>query len=81
MRQPPYCCAEYPECLHRVEADRQSLRKQQARAVMPLIGPLIDEWDGLPNDVTSLPELKGLRRHMGKLHRAIEDSPPSGEVK
>ena len=29
------------------------LRKRQATTVMPLIGPLLDAWDDLPNDVKS----------------------------
>ena len=35
-------------------ADQPSLvadRREQADAIMPLIGPLIDAWDGLPSDV------------------------------
>lgn len=29
------------------------LRGEQAKRVMPLIGPLLDAWDNVPNDVMS----------------------------
>ena len=32
----------------------EQLRAQQARLVMPFIGPLLDAWDELPNDIRSL---------------------------
>lgn len=31
-------------------------RAVQARQVMPLIGPLLDAWDDVPNDIRSLLE-------------------------
>lgn len=36
--------------LHAIRRERQGLRIVQARAVMPLIGPLLDAWEGIPND-------------------------------
>jgi hypothetical protein len=47
-------------------------RKRQARKVMPMIGPLLDTWDGLPNDVKSLPELKELARCLRRIDNAME---------
>ncbi|MCP4020107.1 MAG: hypothetical protein GY750_16995, partial [Lentisphaerae bacterium] len=54
-----YCnevdCQGWPGCACRTpqfwqEYERQALREQQARDVMPQIGPLLDAWEGLPND-------------------------------
>lgn len=55
-----------------IAAEREKLRARQAKKVMKLIGPLLDEWDGLPNDVTSIPELKDFARFMGRIYRAME---------
>ena len=32
---------------------RETLRTEQFNAVMPLIGPLLDSFDGIPNDMRS----------------------------
>jgi hypothetical protein len=55
-----------------IERERDEGRKRQARKVMPLIGPLLDEWDGLPNDVSGNPELKGVRGIIRRIERAME---------
>lgn len=34
-----------------VSKELEQLRRKQMRAVMPLIGPLLDAWDGAPNDL------------------------------
>lgn len=39
--------------LHAVRSERRGLRIVQAKAVMPLIGPLLDAWEGVSNDVKS----------------------------
>lgn len=31
----------------------EKARAVQAKQVMPLIGPLLDQWEGLPNDAKS----------------------------
>lgn len=49
----------------------QRLRKEQAKAVMPLIGPLLDEWEGLPNDIRGLRELYAFSKHIEALYRAM----------
>lgn len=40
----------------------EALRKKQAEAVMPLIGNLLDQWDGMPND---------LRDHIHEVHEGF----------
>ena len=54
-----------------IEAGLERLRSIQRKKVMRVIGPLLDEWDGLPNDVSGMPELKGIRSMIGRLHCAI----------
>lgn len=34
-----------------VSKELEQLRRKQLRAVMPLIGPLLDAWDSVPNDL------------------------------
>ena len=36
--------------LHAIKREHQNARIVQAKAVMPLIGPLLDAWEGIPND-------------------------------
>ena len=52
----------------------ERLRKAQARAVMPLIGPLLDAWEGLPNDFKGSEELEELNNHLGAIATAMEDA-------
>lgn len=47
------------------------LRKDQAKRVMPLIGPLMDAWDGMPNDVKDYLEEQAERFTMA-MHEIIE---------
>lgn len=49
-------------------------RKRQARAVMPLIGPLLDAWEALPNDLALDYELRGVRKYISLINSAMEDS-------
>jgi hypothetical protein len=37
--------------LHAVRRERQGLRIVQAKKVMPMVGPLLDAWEGTPNDL------------------------------
>ena len=39
-----------------INRERQRRRQRQAKAVMPMIGPLLDAWDDLPNDVKDDPD-------------------------
>jgi hypothetical protein len=52
------------------EEERDQLRRDQAERVMPLIGPLLDAWDGTPNDEKD-PD-STLFRVMEKIARAME---------
>jgi hypothetical protein len=57
--------------LERLFADEPDrLRREQAATVMPLIGPLLDAWDGTPNDEKN-PD-STLFRTMEKIARAME---------
>jgi len=46
--------------------------KLQAKAVMQLIGGLLDAWDDLPNDVKGDPELERVARHIDGIYDAME---------
>jgi hypothetical protein len=51
------------------------LRAQQAIRVMPLIGPLLDAADALPNDLRDPDgELSDLLDAISHIHRAMEGS-------
>ena len=52
--------------------EKDKIRKEQANAVMPMIGKLLDAWDDLPNDVKSDPELKYISKCINKIDRAME---------
>lgn len=54
--------------------ERVEGRKRQARKVMPMIGPLLDAWEALPNDVKGDPELMGLHYHLTRINRAMEEA-------
>lgn len=55
-------------------ATLQRAREAQAKKVMPLIGPLLDAWDMMPNDVnTELREsCPSLCDHLDKIAAAME---------
>ncbi len=48
------------------------LRKAQVVAVMPLIGILLDSWDGLPNDLKSDPGMEDFPKIMTRINGAME---------
>jgi hypothetical protein len=60
--------------LHPVCRERQSLRIAQSKAVMRLVGPLLDAWEGTPNDLKSLIEEQAvsLYEHLETIARAME---------
>lgn len=62
--------------LHAVRTERRGLRITQAKAVMPLIGPLLDAWDGMSNDVKSTLRLDDpeLCEYLDKINAAMEGS-------
>lgn len=55
------------------EDDLRKARAVQARQVMPLIGPLLDAWDAVPNDLRSLiqEQAPSLAAHLCKLEDAM----------
>ena len=53
------------------ERERIALRGHQTRKVMPLIGPLLDAADGVPNDLRSDWALKELFRVLNQIHKAM----------
>ena len=50
----------------------ERLRKAQAAAVMPLIGPLLDAWEYIPNDVSQMDELVALKSHIEQISNVME---------
>lgn len=42
---------EWEKAQERLAKEAESLRMKQAKRVMPLIGPLLDEFDQLPGDI------------------------------
>lgn len=50
------------------------LRKAQAKAVMPLIGPLLDAWYQVPNDVACMDELEHLSQLLEDINNAMENA-------
>lgn len=60
--------------LHEVRRERNGLRVAQFKAVMLLIGPLLDAWEGVPNDLKSLIEEQAvsLHQYLEKIACAME---------
>lgn len=52
----------------------ECLRREQAKAVMPLIGPLLDQWECLSNDAkdTLRSESSVLCEYLDKIDAAME---------
>lgn len=48
------------------------LREQQAKAVMPIIGGLLDAWESVPNDQIEGPAMDNLARHLERIDAAME---------
>jgi hypothetical protein len=46
-------------------------RAIQARKVMPMIGPLLDAWDQLPNDVRGDSDLEQLAKHLEQINEGM----------
>jgi hypothetical protein len=49
-----------------------ALRSAQSNAVMPLIGPLLDAWEAIPNDILSLDEMVGAAEVIAQIESAME---------
>lgn len=50
----------------------QRLRIAQIVKVMPVVGTLLDAWDGLPNDLKSDPGMEGFSKIMAQIDSAME---------
>lgn len=48
------------------------LRKEQIATVMPIIGILLDAWDGFPNDLKTDPGMEGFSKIMRQIDEAME---------
>uniref|UniRef100_A0A6H1ZSG7 Uncharacterized protein n=1 Tax=viral metagenome TaxID=1070528 RepID=A0A6H1ZSG7_9ZZZZ len=53
-------------------SERTKIIREQTKAVMPLIGGLLDAWDDLPNDVKCDWELERVARHIQSIDDAME---------
>lgn len=61
--------------LHAIRTERRGLRIMQAKTVMPLIGPLLDAWEGASNDFKSSlrQDEPVLCDYLDKISTAMED--------
>lgn len=57
------------------EKELQRLRRAQAKAVMRLIGPMLDAFGQVPNDVLEMDELEDLCIAIEAINSAMEDAP------
>lgn len=57
-----------------VRQERAELRAQQARRVMPEVGPLLDAWDQVPNDIKG--ELEALGEILARIDDGMEPEQP-----
>lgn len=65
---------ELPASNGRVSNEIERLRAAQAKAVIPLIGPLLDAFDAIPNDVLGMDELEGLCAAIEAINHAMENA-------
>lgn len=56
------------------QKELQRLRRAQAKAVMPLIGPMLDAFEAIPNDVLGVEELEDLCVAIEAINSAMEDA-------
>lgn len=56
-----------------VKREVTKLREEQEKAVMPLIGPLLDAWEGLPGDLRCDTREFPLGEVLDKIQSAMED--------
>lgn len=57
-----------------IDRERINGRRRQTRKVIPLIGSLLDAWDGTPNDLKLDPGLDNLREIIQQIDNAMENS-------
>lgn len=58
--------------MDKIAASRRYMRARQSRRAMPLIGPLLDRWDELPNDVKCDEELEKVAAVIERIDAAME---------
>lgn len=58
-----------------IDRELEGLRNEQAKAVMPLIGPLLDAWEGVPNDMKC--ELEDLTEAIAAIERGMDGEAPA----
>ena len=60
-------------------SERDILRAEQSANVMPLIGPLLDAWDGLNNDTKGVLREEGpdLTKYLASINHAMEAAAPN----
>lgn len=56
----------------KASAEITRLRKVQAKYVMPLIGPLLDAWEQLPNDIACMEGLEDLAQIIEDINSGME---------
>lgn len=68
--------------IHAIKRERDNLRLVQAKAVMPKIGPLLDAWEGLSNDLRGqiMDEAPKFGSLMARINDAMEASPSAEEA-
>lgn len=57
-----------------VDKELKRLRAAQAKAVMPLMGQLLDAWEQIPNDVATMDELSELSQLLEDIDNAMENA-------
>lgn len=57
-----------------MSSEVKRLRAAQAKLVMPLIGPLLDAWEQVPNDVACTDELEQLSQLLEDINNAMENA-------
>jgi hypothetical protein len=57
-----------------MDTDMKRLREKQAESVMPLIGALLDAFDGLPNDIVTMDEMYSLANIISKIADRMENT-------
>lgn len=59
---------------------REQLRREQAEAVMPLVGPLLDAWDGASHDDRAAMTECGVGTHIIAIYRAMTEDQPAARA-
>ena len=70
----PDCTTSGSPAGYSADEERKQLREAQAREVMPMIGPLLDAWEQVPNDMVAdlCFHAPSLTTYMEKINHAME---------